>query len=209
MPKALIESLTLATDDDRARILFVMEMDKMKSIYRQTYLLDQSRRETDAEHSWHLAMLALSFSNHRPEGSDLLKIIKMCLIHDIVEIDAGDTFAFDKKGYEDKAERETLAADRLFNLLPSPEADRLRALWDEFELGDSAEAKFAVALDRLQPLLSHVATEGASWVSHGVHLDDVLVRLSPIREMLPSLWPVVEDILRIAEEEHILLKVDQ
>lgn len=198
-------ALDVLHQEDRDRIRFIIEMDKMKTIYRQTLLLDQSRTETDAEHSWHLAMLALVLEPHFPEGIDKDKVIRMCLVHDIVEIDAGDTFAYDKEGYKTKAIREEKAADRIYKLLPGEEGQRLRAYWEEFEEGQTSEAKVANSLDRFQPLLAHAYTGGVNWKSHKVVAEDVLVRMEPIRQNLPDLWPMVEELVKRGKERDLLL----
>lgn len=135
------------------QIEFLLEIDKLKQIFRQTYLLDETRKENDAEHSWHFAMFAVLLCDYANEKVDLLKVVKMALIHDLVEIDAGDTFLYDEVGHADKAEREEKAAERLFGLLPSDVGEELHMLWIEFEAKETAEAKFAGSIDRLQPFL--------------------------------------------------------
>lgn len=201
---ALLSNYRAVTDEDRKRLEFVMEMDKMKTIYRQSLLLDRSRTETDAEHSWQLAMMAVVLADHAPEGTDLLKVIKMCLVHDVVEIDAGDTFAYDAVGNLDKEAREQRAADRIYAMLPGDEGTELRALWEEFDRGETKEAIFANALDRLQPMLIHVYTDGANWLKHGVNLEQVLKRAEPIREGLPHIWPCLEGMLKTAHRLGLL-----
>ncbi len=172
-----------------------MELDKLKTVLRRTMLTDQSRRENSAEHSWHLTLMAVLLHEHACEDVDLLRIMKMLLVHDVVEIDAGDTFAYDAVGREDKDERERRAADRLFALLPDDLAGDMRALWDEFEANESADARFANALDRLHPLLQNLHAQGGTWRSHGVTLEQVIERMQPIRIACPALWPWVEDML--------------
>lgn len=173
-----------------------MELDKLKTVLRRTMLTDLSRRENSAEHSWHLTLMAVLLHEHACDGVDLLRVMKMLIVHDVVEIDAGDTFAYDAAGYADKEEREHAAADRLFGLLPDDLATELRALWDEFEEGTTADAGFAVALDRLHPLLQNLHTQGGTWRSHGVTLQQVLIRMQPIQAACPTLWVWVEDKLR-------------
>src|SRR3954471_16778318 len=151
-------------------IQFVMEIYKLKTILRQTPLMDNSRRENSAEHSWHLAVMALTLGEYAEQGTDLTRVIKMVLVHDIVEIDAGDTFAYDAQGYTDKEEREQRAAARIFGLLPDDQRDELLALWHEFEAITTPEPRFANALDRLEPLLGNYATGGGSWKKPGVTL---------------------------------------
>ncbi len=153
-----------------AQLRFVAEIDALKSIIRQTTLMDASRRENDAEHSWHLAMMALLLAEHAP-GADPARVAKMLLIHDIVEIDAGDVFFFDAVGMVGQAEREALAAARIFGLLPPDQGDDLHALWEEFEERVTLDARFARAIDRLQPLLQNFRSGGGTWrrpeVTHG------------------------------------------
>ena len=142
---------------------FLLEVDKLKFIQRQTYLSDGKRKENDAEHSWHLAMMAVLLAEHSNEELDLVKVITMVLIHDIVEIDAGDTYAYDAAGNESKRQREVKAADRIFHILPQDQAKKLRDIWEEFEAYETPEAKFAHVCDNVQPLMLNDATEGLSW----------------------------------------------
>ena len=142
---------------------FILEADKSKNIIRQTYLSDGSRKENDAEHSWHLALMCILLSEYANEKIDVLKTTAMVLIHDIVEIDAGDTYAYDTQGNTTKREREVKAADRIFNLLPADQAEKMRALWEEFEAGETPEARFAATLDKIQPVLLTNANNGKSW----------------------------------------------
>lgn len=147
---------------------FVLEIDKMKQIGRQTYISDGTRKENDAEHSWHLAVMCMVLAEHANGELDMAKTMAMVLIHDIVEIDAGDTYAYDPKGNESKKERETAAADRIFSILPRDQAVYFRELWEEFERSDTAEARFAHSIDNLQPLLLNDRTNGKSWREHDV-----------------------------------------
>ena len=162
-----------------------------------TRITDGSRRENTAEHSWHLALFALVLAEHADEPIDVAKVMMMALIHDLVEIDAGDTFAYDDAGYETKAERERLAADRLFGLLPGEQVAGLRALWDEFEAGESAEARFAQAIDRLQPVLLNHHRGGGPWMEHGITKERVLARNQPISNGSSALWRVAQQ--RVAD----------
>ena len=155
------------TDRLQQQIAFLLEVDKLKQIFRQTYLLDETRKENDAEHSWHFAMFALILAEYAPEPVDILKVIKMALVHDLVEIDAGDTFLYDEAGNADKAEREAKAADRIFALLPEEQGGELRTLWEEFEEKKTPEAKFAGAMDRFQPFLHNCNTQDAHGKSTG------------------------------------------
>lgn len=171
---------------------FVIELDRLKRVLRETLICDSSRRENSAEHSWHLAMMALLLAEYAPEGTDLMRAVKMALIHDIVEIDAGDAFCYDPAATAGKEERERLAADRLFTMLPRDQAAELRALWDEYEELATPEARYANALDRLQPLLQNLETEGGTWRMHGVARDRVRERMQPIARGMPDVWPYVE-----------------
>ena len=177
------------------QLAFLVEVDRLKGVLRQTLLCDASRRENSAEHSWHLALMAVVLAEHSAEPVDVSRVIRMLLVHDIVEIDAGDTFAYDAGANTDRAEREQRAADRIFGVLPREQAHELRDLWEEFEAQQTAESRAANALDRLQPLLLNHRTNGGSWRSHGVRKAQVLRRMEPIRSALPSLWPTVEDIV--------------
>lgn len=165
----------IITDGERLarQIEFILEIDKLKQIIRRSYLINGERRENTAEHSWHLAMLALVLAEHANEPVDLLRVLKMVLVHDIVEIDAGDTFLFDTAGGLDKAVREEKAADRLFGLLPADQASELRLLWEEFEARETAEAHFANAVDRLIPLLLNYQSGGRTWQENGVTSDRI------------------------------------
>lgn len=153
----------------KQQIEFIQEIDRLKLIIRRSLICGGERRENSAEHSWHLAMCAITLAEHANEPVDVLRVVKMVLIHDIVEIDAGDTFIYDTKGYEDKEEREQKAADRLFGLLPDSQTAEFMALWHEFEARESADAKFANALDRTMPLLHNYMAKGGSWASHNVN----------------------------------------
>lgn len=175
---------------------FIVEIDKLKYIFRQSALISDGRKENSAEHSWHLGLMAMFLSEYIKDGSvDLLKVIKMVLIHDIVEIDAGDTFAYDEHGYQDKEEREIQAAQRIFNLLPSDQADEIWKLWREFEERRTPEARYAASLDRLQPLLLNYFTQGHTWRMPGVTSEKVYERMAPIRESTPVLWEYAVEII--------------
>ncbi len=179
-----------------SQLAFLIEIDRLKGVVRQTSLCDGSRRENSAEHSWHLAMMAAVMAEHAGSGVDVARVVKMVLVHDLVEIDAGDTFAYDTAGYVGKDERERAAANRIFGMLPADQTAELRALWDEFEAGESAEARFANALDRLQPLLANHHSKGGSWRAHGVSRAQVLKRMAPIERALPDVWPMVLEIVQ-------------
>jgi len=183
------------------QIEFILEIDKLKQVFRQTYLLDESRKENDAEHSWHFAMLAVLLSEYANEPIDLLKVVKMALVHDLVEIDAGDTYLYDEAGHADKAEREQKAADRVFGLLPKDQGEELRALWDEFEAKETPEARFAGTIDRLQPLLHNLNTEGRAWHEHGIRADQVIKRTCVIADGSSDLWDYARKQIDLAVEK--------
>ncbi len=181
------------------QIKFIIEIDKLKNILRQTLLTDESRRENSAEHSWHLAMMAILLAEYAPSPDiDLLRVIKMLLIHDLVEIDAGDTFCYDAQANQDKSAREVEAATRLFGMLPEAQGIELRAIWQEFEAQQTTEAQFATALDRLQPLLHNQQTRGGTWRIHGISREQVLRRMHPVKDGAPELWTVVEQVIEDA-----------
>ncbi len=167
---------------------FIREIDKEKFIGRQTYLSDARRKENDAEHAWHMAIMTILLSEYANEKIDVLKTVTMLLIHDLVEIDAGDTYAYDEEGKKTKEVRELRAADRIYGLLPEDQKEKLRGLWDEFEAWETPEAKFAHAMDCVQPLMLNAATDGKSWIEHGVHLSQVLGRNEHTAEGSETLW---------------------
>jgi putative hydrolase of HD superfamily len=183
---------------------FIAELDKLKHVVRRTPLLDGSRRETDAEHSWELAVMAVVLAEHADPPVDLPRVITMLLIHDIVEIDAGDTFLYDDAATITKSAREQRAADRLFQLLPDDQAAELRALWDEFEELETPEARFAKALDRLQPLLHNYRSGGGTWKTPGVNRIKVTDRKKIIAAGSPALWDYARELLERAVHEGIL-----
>ena len=168
---------------------FIVEIDKLKRIHRQTYVISDKTNENDAEHSWHLALMAFLLGEYSNESDlDVTRVMKMVLAHDLVEIDAGDTFCYDYEAAKGKREREVAAADRIFALLPDDQGNELRVLWDEFEEGATPEARFAAALDRLQPLLLNFNTHGASWKKHGVKRHAVIERNKNIATGSKELW---------------------
>ena len=171
------------------QVRFIIEVDKLKEVFRQTLLTQSRRNENDAEHSWHLCLIVLVLSEHANSPKlDVLRVLKMLLIHDIVEIDAGDTFAYDTARIADQPEREARAADRIFGLLPEDQCREFRALWDEFEQRATPEAKFAAAIDRFQPVLQNCLTEGTAWRQHGVTSDRVIARNRHIADGSAELW---------------------
>jgi len=179
---------------------FLIEIDKLKSIQRHALLANGSRLENSAEHSWHLAVMALILSEYADEGLDVDQVVRLLLAHDIIEIDAGDTFAYDVQGNLDKAEREKLAANRLFGLLPDDQAAEFHALWDEFEARATAEARFAHAMDRLMPLLHNYLNEGAAWKKNRVSIEQIRQRTAAIPESSGALGRFVETLLAASLE---------
>ena len=191
----------------RKQIEFIIEADKLKSIYRQTFLMNGSRNENSAEHSWHLGIMAILLADHSfYKDIDILRVLKMVLIHDIVEIDAGDTFCYDAKKNEDKREREEKAADRIFRILPLKQAEELRDLWEEFEEMKTHEAKFAASLDRLQPLIHNYFTNGASWMKHGVTAKKVIERNRHMKNGSPVLWQYANKLIEESIKKGYLRK---
>jgi putative hydrolase of HD superfamily len=184
---------------------FLRELDKLKGVSRRISLIDRSRLENSAEHSWHLGAMAITLAEYAPAETDIGRVVEMLLVHDVVEIDAGDTFAFDAEANIDKEERETRAAERLFGLLPDDDGRRLRALWDEFEECKTPTARFANALDRFQGLLMNDAPgDGGTWRIHGVTRSQVLARMAPIESGAPALWPVVLNaVARALSQGHV------
>jgi len=170
------------------QIQFIVEIDKLKGILRRSYLVGGERRENSAEHSWHLATMAMVLAEYGDEDIDLLRVLNMLLIHDIVEIDAGDTFCYDDEGALDKRDREGQAADRIFGLLPDDQESELHRLWEEYEARNTPESRFANALDRLVPLLLSYHAEGKTWQEHGVSSGRVLARNAHIADGSPELW---------------------
>lgn len=167
---------------------FILEIDKEKKIGRQTYLSDCSRKENDAEHAWHTALMTILLSEYANESIDVLKTVTMLLIHDIVEIDAGDTYAYDEVGIATQAEREQRAAQRIFGMLPEEQARHMLELWQEFEAEETAEARFARVMDRVQPIMLNAATDGRAWQEHEVQLSKILKRNSKTAEGSTVLW---------------------
>lgn len=178
------------------QVKFLVEIDKVKNIFRQTYLADSSRKENDAEHSWHLAIAAFLLKEHMKEEVDLLKVIIMVLIHDLVEIDAGDTYAYDDTGAATKREREEKGADRIFGMLPEDQGRYFRELWEEFEAYESADAKFAHLLDNFQPLLLNDASGGRSWEEHGVRKSQIYKRNVKIEETSEDVWNYMKSLVK-------------
>jgi putative hydrolase of HD superfamily len=186
----------LARDSQLAdRIRFVVELDQLKQVLRRTVVTDGTRRENTAEHSWHVAMMALVLADTAGEPVDPMRVARLLLVHDIVEIDAGDTFVYDTDGQKTKAARERAAAERLFGLLPDGQGNELRACWFEFEDGTTAEARFARALDRLQPLLLNHASAGQAWREYGITADQVRAVNAAIEDGSPDLWKLAQRLI--------------
>ena len=167
---------------------FIREIDKEKFITRQTFLSDARRRENDAEHAWHMAIMTLLLSEYANEEIDVLRVISMLLIHDLVEIDAGDTYAYDEEGKKTQRARELKAADRIYGILPEDQGKKLRALWDEFEEAKTPESKFAHVMDNIQPAMLNDYTKGKDWIAKGVRLSQVLERNAHTAEGSQKLW---------------------
>ncbi|AFM01001.1 MULTISPECIES: HD domain-containing protein [Desulfitobacterium] len=187
------------------QIDFIVAIDALKDITRQSITISSRRYENDAEHSWHLAVMAMILSEYAEDQTiDIAKVISMVLIHDLVEIYAGDTYCYDEKGYEDKAEREQEAADRLFNMLPEDQAQKMMSLWEEFEEMETKEAAFAATLDRFQPLLLNYNTEGQTWQRPGVTSEKVLKRTEIAKEKVPQLYEYIERLIQRSIERGML-----
>jgi len=177
------------------QLAFLAEADKLKTVLRRTPITDGSRAENSAEHSWHLVLFAMALAEYGPPLMNVRRVLELLTVHDLVEIDAGDTFAYDTTANTTKVARELAAAERIFALLPVDQAAWFRACWDEFEGNVTAEAKFANALDRFQALVLNMKSDGGSWRSHGITREDVLRRMEPVRVQLPQLWPVVMEVI--------------
>jgi putative hydrolase of HD superfamily len=189
------------------QIEFILEVDKLKHVLRQTILMDRSRRENSAEHSWHIALLVLVLAEHSKETDiDFFHVMKMLVIHDLVEIDAGDTYCYDDKGRENQAQREEIAADRIFGLLPADLVAEFRGLWDEFEKRETAESRFANALDRVQPFLHNYFTDGQTWRENNINSRQVQERMRPVKDGAPDLWDYVNALIGSAVKRGILAK---
>lgn len=174
--------------DLQQRIDFIKAIDALKDVQRKTYLFSETRYENSAEHSWAVATFALTLADYAPSGTQINRVIHMLLLHDIVEVDAGDTLCYDEVANLDKTKREQAAADRIFGLLPNETAQQFRALWDEFETEETAEAKFANALDRMIPVLHNLETGGKAWMENGVRFDQVIAKNQKIAKTSQALW---------------------
>ncbi|MFC0778362.1 HD family hydrolase [Flavobacterium sp. HJSW_4] len=188
------------------QIAFIKEIDKVKYIQRKTKLFNSDRCENDAEHSWHLALMAIVLAEHSNEPIDVLKVVKMVLIHDIVEIDAGDVFIYDTVKNHSNTDEERLAANRIFGLLPEKQKEEFISIWEEFEAGETKEAKFAKSMDRLEPLLQNISNNGGTWKEFGVKYDKVYEKKSVIKEGSKSIWNYAEGLINESVEKGILEK---
>lgn len=185
----------------KKQIEFLLELDKMKNLYRQTYVLHEDRKENDAEHSWHLAVLAFLLAEYSNKNIDITHVMKMVLLHDVVEIDAGDTYCYDNEGNKSKAEREEKAAQHIFGLLPDDQRKEFYDLWREFEDSETSEARFAAMLDRIQPLLLNYTKDGISWKEHGIQKQQVLSRNIDYFSESDELAELIKDIIDDAAEK--------
>ena len=190
------------------QIAFILEIDKLKSVLRRSYLLNETRHENSAEHSWHLSVMALVLAEHTSAEMDTLRVLKMLLVHDIVEIDSGDTYIYDAAGNDTKAAREQEAAERIFGLLPPDQQRELTQLWQEFEARETPEAKFAAALDRLMPLLHNYHTAGRSWREHNISKAQVLRLNRHIEGGSETLWEYAEALINDAAAKGYLRDED-
>jgi putative hydrolase of HD superfamily len=182
------------------QIAFLIEIDKVKSILRRNYLTDGSRRENDAEHSWHLAVAASLLAEHAAEPIDVARVMKMALIHDLVEIDAGDVIVYDQAARQAQKAKECAAAERVYAMLPADQGRELRALWEEFEARQTADARFAAAVDRLLPILLNFQSRGKAWREHGITADRVRQRNAHIADGSPAIWEFVQAVIDQALE---------
>ena len=193
-------------DDLSKQISFIKEIDKIKYIQRKTKLFNSDRPENDAEHSWHLAMMTIVLAEHADTPIDVLKVVKMVLIHDIVEIDAGDTFIYDTTKSHSNTDNELMAAKRIFGLLPGEQVDEFIAIWEEFEAGETNEAKFAKSMDRLEPLLQNTSNDGGTWKEFDVDYQQVYEKKKVIQDGSTSLWKYAENLINESVEKGILKK---
>ncbi len=193
-------------DDLLKQVAFIKEVDKLKYIQRRTKLFNSDRRENDAEHSWHLAMMTLILARHADKPIDVLKVLKMVLIHDVVEIDAGDTFIYDSNKTHTNTQEERLAAKRIFGLLPVEQAQEFLEIWEEFEEGTTSEAKFARTMDRFEPLLQNTSNNGGTWAEFNVDYETVYRKKKVIKEGSASIWAYAENLLNQSVEQGILKK---
>ncbi|MDA0839876.1 MAG: HD domain-containing protein [Planctomycetota bacterium] len=194
----------MASERLQKQIQFILEVDKLKQIFRQNHVSDGTRFENDAEHSWHMALMIMLLSEYAAGKVDAFRVMKMMLVHDIVEIDAGDTYCYDEAAKLDQAERELKAAERIFNLLPEDQAKEIWSLWEEFEARKTADARFAAAIDRFQPLMLSYHTRGIAWKENSIKASQVIERNSPIGDGAPELWEAGRAFIEEAIQQGIL-----
>ncbi|RZK54416.1 MAG: HD domain-containing protein [Pedobacter sp.] len=196
----------MMNEDLLKQIDFIKEIDKLKYIQRKTKLFNSDRNENDAEHSWHLAMMTIVLSNHSDKPIDVVKVLKMVLIHDIVEIDAGDTFIYDAVKNHSNTDEELIAAKRIFGLLPKEQAEEFISIWEEFEQGETNEAKFAKSMDRLEPLLQNTSNNGGTWKEFNVPYQKVYDKKKAIKDGSTTIWNYAENLINESVEKGILSK---
>ncbi len=184
-----------------SQLLFTAEIDQLTQIARRTMLIDKSRRENDAEHSWHIAVMAMLFKEYVKEPVDVGRVVQMCVVHDLIEIYAGDTFAYDEKGNMDKEERERLAADKLFSLIPEEQGKMIRDLWEEFDAMETADSKYAACMDRLQPFYHNTLTDGHTWVEGNATRAAVEKRMAVIKDFMPEVYKWMDKNMDAAVEK--------
>ncbi|ESU24379.1 metal dependent phosphohydrolase [Flavobacterium enshiense DK69] len=196
----------MQTENLLKQVAFIKEIDKLKYIQRKTKLFNSDRHENDAEHSWHLAMMTIVLAEHSDKPIDVLKVLKMVLMHDIVEIDAGDTFIYDTQKNHTNTDEELIAAKRIFGLLPKEQAEEFIAIWQEFEEGITDEAKFAKSMDRFEPLLQNVSNNGGTWAEFNVPYQKVYDKKKAIKDGSATIWEYAEDLINKSVEKGILKK---
>ena len=184
-----------------SQLLFTAEIDQLTQIARRTVLIDKSRRENDAEHSWHIAVMAMLFKEYVKEPVDVGRVVQMCVVHDLIEIYAGDTFAYDEKGNMDKEERERLAADKLFSLIPEEQGKMIRDLWEEFDAMETADSKYAACMDRLKPFYHNTLTDGHTWVEGNATRAAVEKRMAVIKDFMPEVYKWMDKNMDAAVEK--------
>lgn len=202
-----IADLLLSSGNKRldSQFKFIVEIDKMTHILRRTLLTDSSRRENDAEHSWHIGIMAMLLSEYAVEKPNVERSVQMCLVHDLIEIYAGDTFAYDAEGNKTKVERETQAANKLYAILPLEQGNLFRSLWEEFDAMNTADSKFAACMDRIQPFLHNTLTNGATWVQGKVTEKDVINRMLPVKDFMPEIWKWIEKNIQNGKDQGWIL----
>ncbi|MDR6846553.1 HD domain-containing protein [Flavobacterium granuli] len=196
----------MPTENLLKQIEFIKEIDKLKYIQRRTKLFNSDRNENDAEHSWHLAMMTIVLAEHSDKPIDVLKVLKMVLIHDIVEIDAGDVFLYDTTKSHTNTDEELIAAKRIFGLLPTEQAQEFIAIWEEFEEGITDEAKFAKSMDRFEPLLQNTSNNGGTWAEYNVPYQTVYDKKKAIKDGSTTIWNYAENLINESVEKGILKK---